>query len=232
MSRTIVLLDVTAMSADTVCVAGLDLATDETIRLANPQPTQRLIAALGGLAPGDILKVDAKRMRNAVPPHVEDCEWNPRSLKRVGISPVSDLAKAVQSTVLTSVEQAFSEPSIKGRNGNSAWEPGSGVRSLATVSVLYVRACADKNNRPRLAFKDDTLAYWPGVPLQDLRVKQHQAKCESCGTDHLERFKEEFDANRALIRVGLTRPFAPEGSEPLCWLQVTNVLSKPREHFL
>jgi len=41
MSRTIVLLDVTAMSADAVCVAGLDLATDETIRLANPQPTQR-----------------------------------------------------------------------------------------------------------------------------------------------------------------------------------------------
>ncbi len=232
MSRTIVLLDVTAMSSDTVCVAGLDIATDETIRLANPQPTQRLIAALGGLSPGDILKLDAKRLKNAVPPHVEDCEWNPRSLKRVGVSPACDLVKAVQPTVFTSVEAAFGEPSIKGRNGNSAWEPGSGARSLATISVLYVRAAADRNDRPRIAFKDDTLAYWPGVPLQDLRVKQHQAKCDGCARDHLERIKFEFDANRTLIRVGLTRPFAPEGSEPLCWLQVTNVLSKPREHFL
>jgi hypothetical protein len=232
MSRTIVLLDVTAMSGDAVCVAGLDLGTDETVRLANPQPTQRLIAALGGLAPGDILKLDTKRVKNTVPPHVEDCEWNPRSLKKVGVSPSADLVKVVRPTVFASVEAAFGEPTIKGRNGNSAWEPGSGARSLATIAVLYVRAAADRNDRPRIAFKDDALGYWPGVPLQDLRVKQHQAKCQDCAAGHLERIRSEFEANRTLIRVGLTRPFAPEGSEPLCWLQVTNVLAKPREHFL
>ena len=51
MSRTIMVLDVTQMAGDAVCVAGIDLATDETVRLANPQPTQRLIAAMGGVAP-------------------------------------------------------------------------------------------------------------------------------------------------------------------------------------
>jgi hypothetical protein len=231
MSRTIVLLDVTAMAGDTVCIAGLDLASDETVRLANPQPTQRLIAALGGLAPGDILKLDCKPLRNATPPHVEDCEWNPRSLKKVGVSPLPDLQKAVQPTIFSSVEQAFGPPSIRGRNGNSAWEPGSGAHSLATISVLYVRAGVDKNDRVRLAFKDDALAYWPGLPLQDLVVKCHQAKCEPCQNDPVEQVRGDFDAKRALIRVGLTRPFAPEGAEPVCWLQVTNVLSKPREHF-
>lgn len=233
MSRTIVLLDVTAMSADAVCVAGIDLANDQTVRLAQPQPTQRLIAALGGLAPGDIIKLDAKPLRTLDAPHVEDCEWNPRSLKKVGISPPAELRRAVESTLFTSVEQAFGEPVVRGKSGNSAWQPSVGVRSLATLSVLYVRAGTDRNERPRLTFKDDALDYWTAVPFQDLCVKRHQSKCDDCaGEQHVEHLKEEFDGNRTLIRVGLTRPFSPsEGVEPLCWLQVTNVFSKPRDHF-
>lgn len=233
MSRTIMLLDVTQMSGDAVCVAGLDLATDEIVRLANPQPTQRLIAALGGLAPGDILKLDANPLRKLEPPHLEDCEWNPRSLKRVGSSTLSETQKALEATAFTSVQAAFGEPVTRGRYGNSSWVPGIGVRSLATISVVYVRAAADKNDRPRIAFKDDALDYWPAVPMQDLRAKLHQANCPECaGEAYIERLQAEFDANRALIRVGLTRPFSPgEGTEPMCWLQVTNVLAKPREHF-
>ena len=232
MSRTIVLTDVTAMSGDAVCIAGIDLVSDQTVRLAQPQPTQRLVETIGGLAPGDILKLDCKPLRNAEPPHLEDCEWNPRSVKKVGVSSIKELQCAFASTIFNSVSQAFGDPSIKGRNGNSAWEPGSGTRSLATIAVCYVRACADKNDRVRLAFKDEALDYWPGVPLQDLRVKQHAAKCDTCHNDALNTIREEFDANRTLVRVGLTRPFAPEGSEPVCWLQVTNILAKPREHFV
>jgi hypothetical protein len=232
MSRTIMLLDVTQMSGDAVCVAGLDLANDETVRLANPQPTQRLIATLGGLAPGDILKLDAKPLRKLEPPHLEDCEWNPRSLKRVGAATLSEMQQALEATAFPSVQAAFGDPVTRGRFGNSAWSPGTGLRSLATISVVYVRAASDKNDRPRIAFKDDALDYWPAVPMQDLRVKLHQANCPDCGDTHLDRLKEEFDANRALIRVGLTRPFSPgEGTEPTCWLQVTNVLAKPRTHF-
>jgi hypothetical protein len=232
MSRTIVLTDVTAMSGDAVCIAGIDLASDQTVRLAQPQPTQRLVATMGGLTPGDILKLDCKPLRSIEAPHVEDCEWNPRSVKRVGMSSAKELHCALAPTTFDSVTQAFGEPSIKGRNGNSAWMPGAGARSLATVSVLYVRACADKNDRVRLAFKDEALDYWPGVPLQDLRVKQHGGTCDTCKADALSTIREEFDANRTIIRVGLTRPFAPDGSEPVCWLQVTNILAKPREHFV
>ena len=97
MSRTIMLTDVTQMAADAVCVAGIDLASDETVRLAQPQPTQRLIVALGGLAPGDILKLDARPLRKLEQPHMEDCEWNPRSLKRVGIAPHAEMLTGVHS---------------------------------------------------------------------------------------------------------------------------------------
>lgn len=227
------LTDVTQMAADAVCVAGIDLASDETVRLANPQPTQRLITALGGLGPGDILKVDAKPLRKVEPPHTEDCEWNPRSLKRVGIAPLAEMLSALESTSFTSIQAAFGEPVTKGRYGNSSWTPERGTRSLATISVVYVRASADKNDRPRIAFKDDSLDYWQAVPMQDLRAKMHQANCPECeGSTYIERLQGEFDANRALVRVGLTRAFSPgEGTEPMCWLQVTNILAKPREHF-
>lgn len=233
MSRTIMILDVTQMAGDAVCVAGIDLASDETVRLANPQPTQRLITALGGLGPGDILKVDAKALRKLEPPHMEDCEWNPRSLKRVGAAPLAEMLNALEATAFSSVQAAFGEPVTRGRYGNSSWMPGIGSRSLATISVVYVRAAADKNDRPRIAFKDDALDYWAAVPMQDLSAKMHQANCPDCAdAAYIERLQSEFDANRALIRVGLTRPFSPgEGTEPMCWLQVTNVLAKPRGHF-
>ena len=39
----------------------------------------------------------------------------------------------------------------------------------------------------------------------------------------------------ALIRIGLTRPFASETAAapaPACWLQVTNLFARPRTYFL
>jgi hypothetical protein len=232
MSRTIMLLELTQMSGDTVCLAGIDLASDQTVRLTNPQPTQRLVAMLGGLAPGDIVKVDAKPLRKLEPPHLEDCEWNPRSMKKVGMATLAEMRKAVEPTVFPSVKAAFGEPITNGRLGNSAWQPGEGMRSLATISVVYMRAGIDRNERPRFAFKDDALDYWPAVPMQDLRVKLHQATCSECERDHVDCLKGEFEVNRGLVRVGLTRPFSPgEGTEPMCWLQVTNILGKERQHF-
>lgn len=228
------ILDVTQMSGDAVCVAGIDLANDETVRLAGPQPTQRLLAALGGVDPGDIVKVEAKPLRKLEAPHAEDCEWNPRSFRRVGVASLADMQAAIAPGAFSSVQAAFGEPVTRGTFGNSSWSPASGTRSLATISVLYVRATSDRNERARIAFKDESLEYWQAVPLQDLRVKMHHLNCGDCeGTAHVDQLQQEFDVNRCLIRVGLTRPFSPnEGTEPMCWLQVTNILGKEREHFV
>src|SRR4029078_11537821 len=83
-SRRIVLTDVTAMGGDAVCVAGIELASKHTMRLAQPQPTQRILAAFGGLAPGDVVDVNAQFLARPEAPHLEDCHWMPHSLKKSG----------------------------------------------------------------------------------------------------------------------------------------------------
>lgn len=57
MNREIVLLDVTAMQGDHVCIAGLDVNSGQQVRLADPTPTRMLVHKLGDLRPGDLVQV-------------------------------------------------------------------------------------------------------------------------------------------------------------------------------
>jgi hypothetical protein len=113
------------------------------------------------------------------------------------------------------------------------WKPGVGERSLATICASSLMIMPDDKNRPRIRLEDGSSAVWTGLPFQDASVKQHETECAACeGSRFIRNLKNEFDANRTLIRVGLTRPFSPaDGTEPMCWLQVTNILAKPRTHF-
>ena len=229
--REVVLLDVTAMAGDAVCIAGVDRKTGEQLRLNDPQPTRAMVRRLGGLAPGDVLSIDWKAVRRPDPPHTEDGEWKLRSLKRLGHLDHAALTVLLSGSAFNSLGDAFGEAAFKGRNRNSAWRVRAGTRSLATLAVRYVRVEEDQDGRVRIAFKDAAGAYWGGVPFQDLSVRMHQDGCDDCAKAFLARVQAEFTVNRSLIRVGLTRPFAPEGHETACWLQVTNIFARPREHF-
>lgn len=207
--RSLALLDVTAMSGDAVCVAGLDRDTGETIRLNDPQPTQRHVRDFRGLAPGDTISAECDRV-HSVAPHVEDARWQPRSLKKAGTLTHEELLSLAEPHVLPSVVAAFGSRAKKAHGGNHSWPAGSGERSLAFVQVRYVRFDLDAQSRVRAAIKDGHEGYWGAIPFQDYIARTHQATCEACAADYLSAVRGEFAANRSIVRLGLTRPFAPE----------------------
>lgn len=231
MSRRVLLLDVTAMAADAVCVAGIDLKSGAQVRLNEPQPTRTMVAGWS-LCPGDVIRVDYRQLRPSRPPHTEDCKWNPRSLHREGGMPLEDIRGLAAKTAFASIEAAFGSATAKGSGRNSAWTPGKGQRSLATLAVRSVRAGRDRSGKVRLTLSDDSGELFDAIPFQDLLVRDHEASCVDCRGGYLEHIQREFDADHALVRIGLTRPFQAHSEDAsLCWLQVTNILARPRIHF-
>lgn len=233
MSRTLLLTDVTAMAADAVCIAGIDVKSGQTMRLNEPQPTQRLLELVGGLAPADVIEVDCRPLRGVDAPHSEDCAWTPRSLKKKRVAPADEILRLLGKTSLSGVIEAFGPPSFVEPGRNRGWAPGSGIRSLASVPATGVRIALADSGRGRVTFTDAGGGVWANVPFQDLVARNHAGGCASCAADYLGNLQREFEAEDTVIRIGLTRPYAgEEGAEQLCWLQVTNVLGKTRAHFL
>jgi hypothetical protein len=232
--REILILDVTAMSGDNVCVAGIDLDSKQTIRLNEPQPMRERLTAIGGLTPGELIAVDVEPLAHVTPPHVEDHVWNPRSVEKLRRMDNAEILSAIRSTASRSLEEALGEPVTHGRKRNSAWAPGVGARSLATLRVRYVRFEQDDRGAIRAALRDDAEEYWGWIPLQDLVVREHRMSSNCCEEGNLlTHVRSDFEANACLIRVGLTRPFSPDehADNSACWLQVTNIFARDRTHF-
>ena len=232
MKRRIALIDVTAMAGAAVCVAGIDLANKKCVRLNDPSP-QRSLVARYSIKPGAVFEIDYLPARGTHPPHVEDVRWNSLLARRVGTLSHDELLALITPLALAGTVVAFGAPSLSGGNRNSAWGPDTGARSLATIRAKSVRVHRT-GDRPRITITDSAGDAWASVPMQDLAVKLHTETCPDCRDvnkliSHLQR---DFDADDALIRIGLTRPFAPDGAAPACWLQVTNVFARPRAHFV
>lgn len=229
MKRQIVLVDITAMAAPNACIAGIDLKSGATVRVGEPQPTEKFVAT-AKLRPFDVIEIDYTFDRKSVSPHVEDAEWMPRSFKHKGAMDVPRVGALLEAAAYPSIVEAFGAPAMAGTNGNHGWAPGAGTRSLATVRARSLRIELDRQNRIRASLTDGDGREWAGIPFQDLRVRDHSASCADCADGHLGRIEDEFARQDCLVRVGLTRPYAASGTEPLCWLQVTNVIV-PRTHF-
>lgn len=226
----LLLTDVTEMSGDSVCIAGIDLADDRCVRFADPTPTRAQLRRWGGLAPGEVLNIEYEFLRRPTPPHLEDARWKPESLRKLHAVP-QDLRDAARRLAFESVESAFGDTWFRSGNRSAAWRPESGERSLAFVRARYVRAVTGAGGGLRLAFRDDGDAYYGSVPFQDLRVKSHRGRCAECDGNVLKLAQAELDANSCVVRVGLTRPFAQEHYETACWLQVNHLPHWQPSHF-
>lgn len=218
------------MADSSVCIAGIDLSSGDNVRLSEPQPTLAFTRLGPGIHPYDVIDLDYTFVRGRGAPHLEDAVWLPRSLKRRAAMSIDDIRRTLSATAFASIISAFDEPNMRASNDNHGWAPGSGMRSLATIRVGELQMHVDASMRLRLSLRDAAGSRWEGVPFQDLSVRVHESGCDACRSAYVASVRAEFRIGAGLIRVGLTRPFAQEGAEPLCWLQVTNIIV-PRAHF-
>lgn len=226
----ILITDVTRMRRPNICVAGY--AGGRTYRLDSPSPTEGTLASSGGLRPGDLVDVFWRARPDIKPPHVEDGEWRLSSLRRVRrISPES-LTRFLEEHAAASVRHAFGEPKLTGKGGNPAFPSGQGDRSLASVLAHNVRVRI-QYNRPRVDFADASDS-WKNLPFEDLMIHQHLDACVHCQSRTEQMLTGEFDCERAVLRVGLGRPFASDDHPAACWLQVNGIYPLPpqRMHFV
>lgn len=230
-----IITDVTRMRAPNVCIAGIQ--GTRVIRLNRPQPDERVLASIGGLLPGDRVSVEWMNNPFYEPPHVEDGFWEPRSIRKLGRLSKQDLVGMLMPKAARSVEEAFGPEWFRGAQGNGAYRPGRGERSLASLLVREVRVYQWFKS-VRVDFTDDG-GRWTMVPLEDLLVRRHQVLCPECTSSRNRisgfdlNLRREFSGRDVLLRVGLTRPFVADGQETACWLQVTGVypIGKRRRHF-
>ena len=111
MNRRLIITDVTDMGHDWACVAGIDSATRQMVRLDPPHPQLALLDQVGGLTPGSVVDVEwaAEPMPRA--PHVEDGRWVPQTLVKRGQLDEQQFVRFLGADAFDGVIRAFGEPS-------------------------------------------------------------------------------------------------------------------------
>lgn len=213
-----------------MCVAGLH--ERKSIRLHEPPPSESWLHSMGGLSPGDVVTASWKSPKRCERPHLEDQDWSPSSLSKVERLSEEELVERLSLSAHSSICDAFGKPLFFSGHGNAAFPPSKGARSLASVVVSRIRTYPFEDGI-RVDFADNE-SEWTMVPLEDLTVRTHQIKCDVCSTSLAQLLTREFDGAKALLRVGLTRPFQAGNGNPGCYLQVNHIFLTPskRKHFV
>jgi hypothetical protein len=165
------------------------------------------------------------------PPHCEDV-WV-RDLKPTRRLANRDQRRAVlESTLACPTRHLFGSP-LTPTTSSAYLAPGSGERSLTTVVLTADRVRFFATSRPHAGDVDLRVRLGaPGFEGRLLKLKDHfllrQAEQASvnlngqlkCVQQAVRRMGE-----RIAVRVGLSRPFAPDGGEPRCWLMADGFFS-------
>jgi hypothetical protein len=204
-----VVTDVTRMQGDKVCLAMLHAET--VIRVHEPTPTEGWLRSIGGLSPGDELRLTCRPDRVIAPPHVEDHEWNPQSVVKIGHLSRDQLVQRLEAAAFATVRDAFGEPAFYSDSGNAAFSPRRGKRSLATLTAREVRIHSYRRG-VRADFSDLDRA-WTMAPLEDLAMRTRLAALPL----------SEIEGG-ALLRIGLGRPFSYADRPAACYLQVNHII--------
>ena len=198
------------MHQDKVCVAGMHRGN--SIRLHNPQPRERWLQSIDGLAPGDIVSLKWRAVRRYRPPHREDGDWNPALLEKTGRLSEQQLLKRLTDDAFSCVEKAFGQPCFYSARGNAAFPSGSGSRSLASLLVTSIEVYAFAEGL-RADFTDSKQK-WKMAPVEDFAIRSGQRSAK-------------LETGPAILRVGLGRAFQAAGRPPACYLQVNHIFPLP-----
>lgn len=229
--KQMIITEVTAMSADNVCIVGYDSLASDCIRPVLParQLKREFLFQNGKL----VIYPGAKVSFNFIDhrprqPHIEDYTFHEDSLRYEGPASLQEWEDILQETAVTSFSRLF--PKLKDR----CVQPGSPGPSLGTLSPLYIPSltCEHYPNKPgehslRMFITDKNSRVEKRVKINDLAftsffnatLKNAEGACEKA----IDILNEELNAKgKIYLRLGLTREF-----ERWCWLQVNGIHAFP-----
>ncbi len=205
------------MRDDRVCVAALD----RSLRHVRPQLTtpwtRRHLRERGPTAIGSVIAFEHATHAGS-PPEIEDVQIETFEWRRQ--LPPERLWGYLQETVSADLSSAFGPSLTRSANGRAFTPLGIGACSLACISPIdpqLVRA----GDSLRIEFADATLGEFD-LAVTDLRLWGEDGQPRSALCNAVAR--RLAMAEPTVLSVGLTRAFAPRGSdEPRHWLQVNNI---------
>jgi hypothetical protein len=234
-----ILLDWTRMGT-TYCVAGA-ITQNGQMRVVRPlwvrhrQAPVRNIGwtpfVMDGHSRWEIFELVGPEPAASQPPHCEDV-WV-RDLKPTRRLAKVDQRRAVlESTLACPSRPLFGLP-LTPTTSSAYLAPGAGERSLTTIELAADRVQFFATLRPHAACAD--LRVRLGAPDFEgrlLKLKDHfllrQAEQASAKLEGRLKWVQEAVRQmgaRIAVRVGLSRPFAPDGGEPRCWLMADGFFS-------
>jgi hypothetical protein len=223
----IVVNHLTRMQPGFICVAGLELDSDEHVRPSTgDRLSNRLLARYGG--PFDIgAIVDLGPTRPAGrPPELEDYSFQPRHARAVGHCPPDEFWARLEAVSSGSLTDLFGRELTRRGPRSCAVDAGRGAASLgclvpAEPPTLDVQPRPGRPDSMRLRVRDGRLALDLGVTDIRLYGPDHVTPDRARIADVAARLGRGV---RTILAVGLTR--ATAGSPdypPVHWLQVNSI---------
>ena len=231
MRELLAITDVTLMSGDTVCIAGVT----ENLECIRP-------VIDGGVGVWNLYKSGkpviypgAKVWMNLsttdiVPPHIED-----RTLELSSVEHKDDFEPRHWEELLFMTSHQSVQEIFDGKLNKRRVAPNTDTRSLGTIKNATIHDLRAESNHKRVAlrldFEDESGEVYTRFPVNDLAVRGLFDQLSGQGLNRqaasrnmLERIQ---DADRVYLRLGLTRPVVIGGYEKACWVQVTGVYTFP-----
>lgn len=232
MWQELLITDLTRMSGDTICLAGID----RTLKCIRPElrsgggiPERHLrIDGNRIIRPGMVVRLNLEPHPAPRPPHIEDHYWlNIENTRYVKTLSEAQWKSALAGTAKATVAGIFETELHLNKN----ILPGQGSCSLGTLrpkvvnEFLFQRTMWDGVERLdyRLNFVDATDAAFH-IKVNDLALQTYALKLSATMTagEISRHLTERLRRAEVLLRIGLTRPF-----QGWCWLQVTGLYAFP-----
>lgn len=230
----ILITDVTHMTSDVVCIAGIN-HKGITVRplFKHPGIEDHYLRLRGQhlMRPRAVVEMNLEPIANCVIPHVEDCLWiTPKKTK---------FLRYIDDQAFKSILKRQSKPNVVEIFGteihiNKNIAPETGTNSLGTINPLSIQKFEYKIvKRGGVEIPDYRLSFvdWSGNIFESIKVNDLNLRCYVDFLHHHENFSMEeisakleldFQQSSICLRVGVTRPY-----EGWCWLQVTGIYTFP-----
>jgi hypothetical protein len=229
----IIITDLTQMSGDRVCFAGIN-RKGEHFRPNLPPPgvyqshlyqKKQLI-----IRPRAVLKIALAPIRRLEAPHMEDHRWHERrKTEFLRIANENDWHGVLQKTKSMSVVDIVGTKLHRNKN----IKPGTGKRSLGTIQLesidwfeYKVFNTADGTKAGyRLSFTDPTGEKFYDIPITDIALRYHVHCLQQDGMaseDISWAVAKKLKKSEIWLRLGLGREF-----NGWCWLQVNGIYTFP-----